>query len=123
MPSGMASQTSFDKSAGGPRRPVSRRRSGAQRPPGRSVRQAGSATQRIGHGNLRRYAPPNPGQELRDHRETYDRFSRLVLFAVLHIALVLSCMALAFLGHIPVLAVLLGLGGTLALLVAFAVTG
>jgi hypothetical protein len=32
-------------------------------------------------------------------------------------------MALAFLGHIPVLAVLLGLGGTLALLVAFAVTG
>lgn len=65
----------------------------------------------------------SPAQELRDHRETYDRFSRLVLFAVLHIALVLSCMALAFLGHIPVLAVLLGLGGTLALLVAFAVTG
>ncbi len=64
-----------------------------------------------------------PAQELRDHRETYDRFSRLVLFAVLHIALVLSCMALAFLGHIPVLAVLLGLGGPLALLVAFAVTG
>lgn len=64
-----------------------------------------------------------PAQELRDHRETYDRFSRLVLFAVLHIALVLSCMALAFLGHIPVLAVLLGLGGTLALLAAFAVTG
>lgn len=67
--------------------------------------------------------PQTPAQELRDHRETYDRFSRLVLFAVLHIALVLSCMALAFLGHIPVLAVLLGLGGTLALLVAFAVTG
>lgn len=67
--------------------------------------------------------PRTPAEELRDHRETYDRFSRLVLFAVLHIALVLSCMALAFLGHIPVLAVLLGLGGTLALLVAFAVTG
>jgi hypothetical protein len=64
-----------------------------------------------------------PAQELRDHRATYEGFSLLVLFAVLHIALVLSCMALAFLGHIPVLAVLIGLGGTLALLVAFAVTG
>ena len=67
--------------------------------------------------------PETPAQELRDHRETYEGFSRLVLFAVLHITLVLVCMALAFLGHIPVLAVLLGLGGTLALLVAFAVTG
>ncbi len=67
--------------------------------------------------------PETSAQELRDHRETYEGFSRLVLFAVLHITLVLVCMALAFLGHIPVLAVLLGLGGTLALLVAFAVTG
>lgn len=61
-------------------------------------------------------------QELRDHQETYNGFSRLVLFAVIHIVLVLVCIALAFVGHIPVLAVFLGLGGTLALLIAFALT-
>ncbi len=64
----------------------------------------------------------NSDRELRDHQETYNGFSKLVLFAVLHIVLVLVCMALAFLGHIPVLAVLLGLGGTLALLITFAIT-
>lgn len=61
-------------------------------------------------------------RELKDHQETYNGFSKVVLFAVLHIVLVLVCMALAFLGHIPMLAVLLGLGGTVALLVAFAIT-
>lgn len=63
-----------------------------------------------------------PAQELREHQETFHSFSKLVLFAVLHIMLILVCMALAFLGHIPVLAVLLGLVGTLALLVGFAIT-
>ena len=63
-----------------------------------------------------------PTQELRAHQETFHIFSKLVLFAVLHVILVLVSLALAFLGHIPVLAVLLGLGGTLALLVAFALT-
>ncbi|WP_295141438.1 hypothetical protein [uncultured Reyranella sp.] len=67
-------------------------------------------------------SPDIPAQELREHQETFHSFSKLVLFAVLHVTLVLACLALAFLGHIPVLAVLLGLGGTLALLVAFAVT-
>lgn len=66
--------------------------------------------------------PEIPAQELREHQETFHSFSKLVLFAILHIMLILVCMALAFLGHIPVLALLLGLGGTLALLVAFAVT-
>ena len=37
--------------------------------------------------------------------------------------LILVCLALAFVGHIPVLAVLLGIGGTLALMIGFAVTG
>lgn len=67
-------------------------------------------------------SPDNPAQELREHQETFHSFSKLVLFAVLHVALVLVCLALAFLGHIPVLGVLLGLGGTLALVAAFAVT-
>lgn len=67
-------------------------------------------------------SPDNPAQELREHQETFHSFSKLVLFAVLHVALVLVCLALAFLGHIPVLSVLLGLGGTLALVAAFAVT-
>lgn len=66
--------------------------------------------------------PEIPAQELREHQETFHSFSKLVLFAILHIMLILVCMALAFLGHIPMLALLLGLGGTLALLVGFAIT-
>jgi len=41
----------------------------------------------------------------------------------MHIALVLSCLALAFLGHTPLIAVLLGVGGTVALIAGFAITG
>lgn len=67
-------------------------------------------------------SPEIPSQELREHQETFHSFSKLVLFAVLHIMLILVCVALAFLGHIPVLALLLGIGGTLALLIGFAVT-
>ena len=59
--------------------------------------------------------------ELREHEETFHSFSKLVLFAVLHIVLVLVCLALGFVGHIPVLAVLMGLGGTLVLLIAFVI--
>ena len=67
-------------------------------------------------------SPEIPAQELREHQETFHSFSKLVLFAVLHIMLILVCMALAFVGHIPVVAVLLGIGGTLALIIGFAVT-
>ena len=66
-------------------------------------------------------SPEDSSRELREHQETFHSFSKLVLFAVLHIVLVLVCLALGFLGHIPVLAVLMGLGGTLALLVAFVI--
>ena len=62
-------------------------------------------------------------QELREHRRTFMTFERLVLFAALHIALVLSCLALAFVGGIPLIAFLLGTGGTLALIAAFVITG
>lgn len=64
-----------------------------------------------------------PAEEVRTHEQTYEGFSKFVLFAVLHIVLVLACMALGFVGHLPALAVILGLGGTLALLVAFAMAG
>ena len=60
-------------------------------------------------------------QELRAHRQTFQLFSKVVLFAVLHIALVLACLALAFLGGVPLFALVLGLGGTIALIVAFTV--
>jgi hypothetical protein len=46
-----------------------------------------------------------------------------VLFAILHIVLVLACLALAFLGNVPMLALILGVGGTVALLAAFGITG
>jgi len=61
--------------------------------------------------------------EVRMHRRTFITFERLILFAVMHVALVLSSLALAFLGHIPVIAVLLGVGGTVALIAAFAIAG
>jgi len=66
--------------------------------------------------------PERRTQELRDHQKTFHSFSKLVLFATLHVALVLVSLAMAFVGHVPVLGVLLGLGGTLALMVAFART-
>ena len=61
-------------------------------------------------------------QNLRAHQETFRSFNKLVLFAILHIALVLSCLALAFLGNAPLLATLIGIGGTVALLAIFAIT-
>ncbi len=61
-------------------------------------------------------------QELREHRRSFMTFERMVLFAVMHIALVLSCLALAFLGDVPLVAFLLGVGGTIALITAFVIT-
>jgi len=60
-------------------------------------------------------------QELREHRRSFMTFERIVLFAIMHIALVLACLALAFLGDVPLMAFLLGVGGTLALIAAFVV--
>jgi hypothetical protein len=55
------------------------------------------------------------------HLSTYTAFSKLVLFSILFIVLLLSCMALGLVGSAPLFALLLGVGGTIALLVAFAV--
>jgi hypothetical protein len=58
--------------------------------------------------------------DLPAHQQTFMGFSKLILFSILHIALMLSCLALAFLGHIPILALLIGVGGTVALIAGFA---
>jgi hypothetical protein len=42
--------------------------------------------------------------EMSEHLHSYFTVERLVLFAVLQIALTLSCVALAFIGHIRLLA-------------------
>lgn len=65
---------------------------------------------------------PAAAQELREHRRSFITFERMVQFAVMHIALILSCLALAFLGDVPLPAFLLGVGGTIALIAWFAVT-
>jgi hypothetical protein len=57
---------------------------------------------------------------LRAHEQTFHSFSKLVLFAILHIMLVLSCLALAFLGNAPLFALIAGVGGTVLLLALFA---
>jgi hypothetical protein len=59
--------------------------------------------------------------ELRAHRRTFHSFTRLVLFAILHIGLTLACLALAFLAHVPVISLLIWIGGTLAMIAAFTV--
>lgn len=57
------------------------------------------------------------------HLETYTSFNKLVTFALLWIVLILASMALGLVGHMSILALFLGIGGSVALLVAFAVLG
>jgi hypothetical protein len=59
--------------------------------------------------------------EYRAHLDTYTSFNKLVLFMILWIVLLLASMALGLVAHVGFLSVLLGVGGTIALLVAFAV--
>ena len=61
-------------------------------------------------------------QELRFHQQTFRGFSKMILFAILHIMLVLGCLALAFLGNVPMLALLIGVGGTIAMIAVFAIS-
>ena len=55
------------------------------------------------------------------HLKTYQSFNKLVLFTILFIVLLLACMALGLVGNVPLFALLLGIGGAIVLLVAFAV--
>ena len=59
--------------------------------------------------------------DLPAHLQTYESFNKLVLFTILFIILLLASMALGLVGNAPLFALLLGIGGTVALLVAFAV--
>ena len=59
--------------------------------------------------------------DLPAHQQTYHSFSKLVLFSILFIVLLLACMALGLVGNAHIFALLLGIGGAVALLVAFAV--
>jgi len=62
-------------------------------------------------------------EEVREHRRSYLGFERMVAFSALHIALALACLALAFIGHAPVIAFLLGVGGSLVTIAAFVIYG
>jgi len=62
-------------------------------------------------------------EEMRAHRRSYMTFERLVLFSALHIVLVLLCLALAFLGGAPLIAFLLGVAGSLAIVVGLVLRG
>ena len=61
--------------------------------------------------------------EYRAHLDTYNSFNKLVLFMILWIVLLLATMAMGLVGGAGVLSLLIGIGGTVALLVAFAVLG
>ena len=59
--------------------------------------------------------------EYRAHLATYASFNKLVLFMILWLVLLLATMALGLVGGVHLLSLLLGIGGTVALLIAFAV--
>jgi hypothetical protein len=55
------------------------------------------------------------------HVTTYTSFNKLVTFTVLWIILLLVSMALGLIAHLSLLALVLGVGGSVALLIGFAV--
>ena len=57
-------------------------------------------------------------REVAEHRRSFDVFLSMIFFAAGHIALTLACIALAFFGGAHVMAWLIWLGGSVALLVA-----
>ncbi len=61
--------------------------------------------------------------DYRAHLATYTSFNKLVLFTILWIVLLLVSMTLGLVGNMSILALLLGIGGTVALLIGFAVLG
>ena len=60
-------------------------------------------------------------EDYTDHLSTYQSFSKLVLFGVLFTVLLLACMALGLVGNMGVFALLVGIGGSIVLLVAAAI--
>ena len=59
--------------------------------------------------------------DYRAHQETYEGFSKLITFSLLWIVVILASMALGLVGGLSILGLLLGIGGSVALLIGFAV--
>ncbi len=59
--------------------------------------------------------------DYRAHQETYEGFSKLITFSLLWIVVILASMALGLVGGLSLLGVILGVGGSIALLIGFAV--
>lgn len=57
------------------------------------------------------------------HLATYTAFNKLVTFGILWIVLLLVAMAIGLVGHAPLLGIVLGVGGSIALLIGFAILG
>ena len=55
------------------------------------------------------------------HVATYTSFNKLVTFTLLWIVLLLVSMAVGLVGHMSLLALVLGIGGSIALLIGFAI--
>lgn len=55
------------------------------------------------------------------HVATYTSFNKLVTFTILWIILLLTSMALGLVAHLTLLALVLGVGGSVALLIGFAI--
>lgn len=55
------------------------------------------------------------------HLATYTSFNKLVTFGILWIVLLLVSMAIGLVGHLSLLALVMGVGGSIALLIAFAI--
>jgi hypothetical protein len=62
-------------------------------------------------------------EQYRAHLSTYEAFSKLVMFMILWIVLLLSSMALGLVAGLGTLALIMGIGGTIALIMGFAVLG
>ena len=62
-------------------------------------------------------------EEIRAHMDTYSSFNKHVLFSILWIILLLASMALGLVAHAGIISLLLGVGGTVVLLIGFAVMG
>ena len=62
-------------------------------------------------------------EEVRAHMDTYSSFNKLVLFTVLWVILLLASMALGLVAHAGIISLLMGVGGTVVLLVGFAIMG
>ncbi len=60
-------------------------------------------------------------EDFSDHLSTYNAFNKLVLFGILFIILLLACMALGLVGGMGLFALIVGIGGSIVLLVAAAI--